>query len=185
MAATHLSGKQVAGVGVGLLVAIVLASWFLAPLLDQLPINWNYVPIVALFGAFGYAAYPRRGVAFASHVVLSVVMVATVWAQLGAQGYAWPWLILGAVVSGLFIEIWVAFLPRIKGNLAAEGWKREALWLSIMAAVGSSLFLWVVSQGIISIDLIRLIVGAVLGGVGWFVGDLVQQSMLYRRSRFS
>ncbi len=182
MAATHLSYKQVAALGAGLLLGIVAATWLLAPLLDRLPFNWNYVPIVAVFGALGYAAYPRRGVAFLSHAVLSSVLVATVWAQLGAQGYGWTWLLFGALASGVFMEIWVAFLPRIKGNLGADGWKREVAWVSIMATVGASLFLWVVSRGIISIDIIRLLMGLALGCAGWFIGDLVQQFLLYRRS---
>jgi serine/threonine protein kinase len=182
IAATHLSMKQAAGLGVGLLIAIVLATWLMAPILARLPVNWNYVPIIALFGALGYSAYPRRGVAFFSHAIMSTVMVITIWAQLGSQGYAWSWLFLAAVASGAVMEIWVSFLPRVKGDLGAQGWKRELAWISIMAAIGSSLFLWIVSQGIISIHIVRIVMGAVLGGIGWFVGDLIQQYLLYRRS---
>jgi uncharacterized membrane protein YesL len=188
MAATQLTGKQMALLAGALIVGLVLATIVLAPFLDELPINWNNVPIVAIFGALGYAAYPKRGIAFLSHVLLSTILVATLWLRLGDQGYSWAALALAAVVSGLFMELWVAFLPKIRGDRGQEGWKREALWLAIMAMIGSALFMGLTTNWLTGLGVVQWIMGAILGVVGWFLGDILQQYLLYKRTglhRFS
>ncbi len=83
MVATQLSGKQVALIGGLAVVMLVLATWLLAPWLDKIPFDWNKVPIVAIFAALGYAAYPKRLTAFICQVFFSIAFVATVWMTLG------------------------------------------------------------------------------------------------------
>lgn len=180
-ATAGLSAGQMAALGAVALILIVAVTWLLAPVLDEIPINWNKVPIIAIFGAFGYSAYPRRGVAFISHALLSSALVVAIWAKLGSQGYDLAWLAIGAIVSGGFMELWVAFLPKIKGRKGDEAWLREVAWVAVMAVVGTEIFLALVSQGAIVLDPVRFLLSATLGVVGWFLGDLLKQTMAYRR----
>jgi serine/threonine protein kinase len=180
-ATAGMSTGQMVMLGAAALILIVVVTWLLAPILDAVPINWNKVPIIAIFGALGYSAYPRRGVAFLSHTVLSSALVIAIWAKLGSQGYDWTWLAIGALVSGAFMELWVAFLPKIKGRLADEAWQREVVWIALMAVLGTDIFFGLVSQGAIVLDPVRFLLSATLGVVGWFLGDLLKQAMVYRR----
>jgi hypothetical protein len=180
MAARQITAGQFAAMAGGTLVLLILAAWLLTPLLDELDFNWNNVPIVALFGALAHAAYPRRGVVFLGHALFSLVLVGTVWLRAGSQGYAWPSLLLAALISGAVMEVWVYFLPRIKRGGSTDAWQREVSWLAGMAAIGAILFYWIVSLGSIGVDLVRPLAAAILGAVGWFLGDLVQQSIVHR-----
>jgi serine/threonine-protein kinase len=179
----QLSGRQMAALMGGAVILIVMAATLLADTLDELDFNWNNIPLMALFGVLGYAAYPRRGAAFLANGLLASALVAAVWLQVPPP-YSWWMLPLAVLISGIFMEIWVAFMPRIKGALGAEAWKREALWLALMAGIGSTLFNYTISSGSIGVDPLRFLAGAILGVVGWFLGDLLQQFMLQRPSGF-
>ncbi|MBN1146995.1 MAG: serine/threonine protein kinase [Anaerolineales bacterium] len=195
VAAAQLSGRQLAALTAGALVLIVMLVVLFAPLLDDLPFDFNQVPIIAIFGALGYSAYPRRGVAFASHALLSTVMVATIWLTLGwSQGYQWIDLLVAALLSGAFMELWVSLLPLVKGgarNRDATGrrekreddvWLREAGWMAVMAVFGTVLFFGLVTQWTTGFIPIQWFLSAVFGVLGWFLGDLIQQYLLYRRA---
>ncbi len=181
-AASQLNARQMVLVLAALALALVLGVWIFTPVLNALSVNWNNFPLVGLFGALGYAAYPRRGVTFASHVILSIVLVGAIWLRLPYQSYGALWLFLAAVISGAVMEAWVAFLPRLKRGQAAESWRKELIWLSLMEAIGAPLFLIVVSRGIIEPNLMMLLVALILGAAGWFLGDLTQQYLLYKRA---
>ncbi len=182
MVATQLSGRQVALIGGLAVVVLVLATWLLAPWLDKIPFDWNQVPIVAIFAALGYAAYPKRLTAFISQIFFSTAFVATVWLALGTQGYQWVSLFLGALASAIYMEVWVAVLPRIRGGRGGEAWLREAVWLALMEIVGTLLFFGVVSGWRTGLDPIQWLLSALFGVAGWFVGDFLQQYLLYRRT---
>jgi serine/threonine protein kinase len=182
MAAAQLSAKQIALLALGLLVGIIILTWLLAPVLDSMPIDWNRVPVIALFGALGFAAYPKRGVAFTSHALLSTVLVATIWTTLGSQGYEWLDLFLAAFLSGALMEIWVAFLPRIKGDEAEDAWLREAGWLGAMALIGTTLFIGLSTEWATGLHPEQWFLSFAFGVAGWFAGDLLQQTMLYKRT---
>jgi len=182
MAAAQLSGRQIALLAMGLLIGIIFLTWLLAPFLDSLPIDWNRVPVIAIFGALGYAAYPKRGVAFTSHALLSTVLVATIWTTLGSQGYEWLDLFLAAFLSGAFMELWVAFLPRIKGDEAEDAWLREAGWLGAMALIGTILFIGLSTEWATGLHPEQWFLSFAFGVLGWFAGDLLQQTMLYKRT---
>jgi tRNA A-37 threonylcarbamoyl transferase component Bud32 len=180
--AKQLSGWQLAALVGGAVVALIIGTILLTPVLEELPFQWNNVPIFAIFGALGYAAYPKRGAAFASHVLFSTILVTTVWMQLGSQGYSWSSLALGVLLSGAFMEIWVAFLPKIRGERGKEAWMRELLWLAVMAVIGSVLFLGVITNWISGRNPVQWLASAILGGVGWFLGDLLQQYLMQRQT---
>ena len=179
----QLSSRQIALLVGGMAVLLVLGAWLLAPILEGAPINWNRIPIIGLFGALGYAASPRRGIAFGSHVLFTLLLAATVWLRLGPQGYTWGALITGALVSGAVMELWVFFLPKVKENLPdSSAWKVEIAWMAVMAAMGAALFFVITTRGASGIDLFQWVAAALFGAIGWFLGDLLQQYLLYRRT---
>ena len=182
MVATQVSGRQLLVLAVVAMVVLVAGTFLLSPLLKEAPVNWNNVPIVAVFGALGYAAYPKRGAAFTSHVLLSIILVVTIWLRLGSQGYSWGSLFLGALVSGAFMELWVAFLPKVKGSQGSEAWVRELSWMAVMAVVGTILFLGLVTDWVTGLNPWQWLVSAGLGAAGWFLGDLLQQYLLHRQT---
>ena len=182
MAAAQLSGTQLAFLTAFALVMVITLTWLLAPILDDMEFDWNKVPIVALFGALGYAAYPKRGVAFVSHALLSTVLVATIWATVGSQGFQWTDLLLAALLSGVFMEVWVAFLPKLKGDRGSDAWLLEVIWIAAMAMIGTVIFFGLATQWITGFDPLQWFLGAVFGAVGWFLGDLVQQFLLYKQT---
>lgn len=186
MAATQLTGKQLAFIGAGIVLALVIMAWLLTPVLDESSFNWNNIPVIALFGALGYAAYPKRGIAFASHGILSSILTATIWARLGnSQGYSWLDLILAVLVSGAFMEGWLYFLPKVRGDRGSEAWPREMAWLAGMEVIGTALFMGIVTGWITGFNPVQWLVSAVLGAIGWFVGDTLQQYLLYKKTGLS
>lgn len=182
MAAIQLSAWQVAAIAAVLAVVLVAATWVLSPILDDINFEWNIVPVVALFGAFGYAAYPKRGSVFIAHTVLTTAMVGTLLVRLGSQGYTWGEYALAVLVSGAVMEIWAAFLPYVKGKTGKEAWIRELVWLSIMEIIGMILFLGLLRGWETALNPMMWGFSALFGGIGWFLGDLIQQYVLYRKT---
>ena len=183
IAAAKLSPWKLALSLVGGLVVLVVATWLLTPLLARLPIDWNEFPIMAVFGALGYAAYPKRGVVFVSHAVLTTSIVLTINARLG-RGYPLLNLFLAVLLSSIFMELWVAFLPRIKGRLGVEGWRRELLWLAGMEVLGMIIFFVTISNFIFGLNPIGWFFSALFGVIGWFLGDLLNQYLTFRQTGF-
>jgi serine/threonine-protein kinase len=184
MAASQLSGRQVAFLTAGLFIAIVILTWTLTSVLSQITaIWWNFIPIMAIFGPLGYAAYPKRGSAALSHGGMSFILVAVIWLRLGdTQSYTWVGLILATLLSAAFVELWAWFLPKIKGRLGDEGWRREAAWLAGMAVFGTAIFMGVTTAGVSGFHPIQWLISAILGSIGWFIGDFTKQSLLHRKS---
>ena len=98
------------------------------------------------------------------------------------QGYDWTNLLLAAFISGLFMEVWAAFTTRIKGSRGEDAWMLEMGWMIGMAMIGTVLFLGIATQWVIGLDPLQWLLSAVFGGIGWFLGDLARQSILYRRT---
>jgi hypothetical protein len=184
MAAAQLSAGQLVGLGLGVTLAIVGAAWILAPLLSSIAMDWNVIPLTAVFGAFGYAALPRRGSTFIAHTVLSAALTLTINARLG-----WPILYTGSdllvsiLVSGSLMEIWSIFTGRFKSS-TGDAWKREAAWLAAMAMIGTIVMFGLLFDWLYLFNILQWIVAALLGLGGWFFGDLIQQTLLFRRTGF-
>ena len=182
MAAAQLSAAQLALLVSGLLFGIVVMTWLLAPILDDLNVNWNNVPLMAIFGALGYAAYPKRAAAFIAHCVLTTAMVATVWARVGEQSFTVGKLIFAVITSGLFMEFWLVFIGFIRGKEGKDAWMREAVWLVGMSVIGMALFFGIVTNLRSGYHPLQLLFAALFGGVGWFLGDLIQQYFVFRKT---
>ncbi|HPH94825.1 MAG TPA: protein kinase [Anaerolineaceae bacterium] len=175
LAAAHLSTPQLLGLGAAILVILVGLAWFLSPVLSRMSIDWNSVPIVALFGALGYAAYPKRGIAFVSHTLFTTILVITIWTRLNQTYYSFTDLLVAAVASGVLMEAWVFFLPIIKGK--KDAWLLEAFWLGVMAMLGTVLFFGLLTNWYYLGYAVQWILGFVFGLAGWFVGDLLRQAL--------
>jgi hypothetical protein len=185
LAASQLSTNQLMLLSGGLVLTIVIATWVLTPILNSIRIDWNIVPLTALFGAFGYAALPRRGSAAGAHILLGGALTLTINVRLGWTGtYTGPDLFWGLVVSGLAMEVWVTFLNRIKGRNLDEAWKREIGWLAAMATLGTIILFGLLFDGLYFRNILQWIMAGLLGAAGWFLGDLIQQTILYRRTGF-
>jgi serine/threonine protein kinase len=185
MAAARLSSRQMALIVGGAALFIVVLAMLLTRPLAELGYNWNTIPIMAIFGAIGYAAYPRRGSAFISNTLLTIAMVAAIWTRLDYVPYPWATLFLGAILSGIFMEVWVTFLPRIKGpGSSSETWPRELVWLIGMAVIGTSLFLGFTTGWKEGLRPVQWVICAILGALGWFLGDMFQQYLLYKQTGF-
>jgi len=183
-AAAQMDKRRLAVLIVAIIAAIVIATWILAPLLSKTQIYWNQVPVIAVFGALGYTAFPKRGIAFLSHTLLTLSLVVTVWARLGYQGYEWRALFGAVLVSGAFIEAWVSLLPLIKRGRGDDGWVREVIWLAIMEVLATVLFFGIVTGWKSGLEPIQWLLSVVFGVIGWFMGDILNQYMLFRQVGF-
>lgn len=177
-AAQKLSPAQLAG-GLGVLVlGTIILLWVLTPILVKMPVLWNSIPLIALIAPVAFAAVPRRGIAFIAHTTLALVGGLTVWARLdGGTGTAGS-LILGAVLSGVFIEVWLSFLDKIKSSATSDPWLREMGWLALMEVIATSLLYSLAFQT--GLDVLLWFGAALVACVGWFVGDLVRQYLKQR-----
>jgi len=183
-AATQLSPWQIIAITVLVIIVLVGATALLAVPLDNLAIDWNLVPIMAFFGAFGYAAYPKRGMVFLSHTVLTSALVGTIALRIGSQGYSWQDYALAIGVSGIVMELWTALLPLVERFTSIQAWVRELIWLILMEIIGMIIFFGLLGGWEVSLNPLMWGFSALFGGIGWFLGDLIQQFILYRRTGF-
>jgi len=182
--ASQLSTWQLILVALLFVALLIFGTWILAPVLADLDFNWNTIPIMALFGAFGYAAYPKRGAVFLSHLLLTSALVATISLRLGSQGYDWQTYTLAVVLSGIAMEIWVSFLPLIKGSTNHESWGRELIWLGLMEIIGMILFFAILMGWETALTPLMWGISALFSGIGWFIGDLIRQYLLNRKTGY-
>ena len=113
----------------------------------------------------------------------TIALVATIWARTG-QGYTFWILLLAGVLSGLIMEAWVFFLPKLKGERGTEAWLRELIWLALMAVIGTITFFVTVSTFRLGLSPLSWFFAAVFGAAGWFIGDLFNQYITFRQTGF-
>ena len=92
----------------------------------------------------------------------------------------------GALLSALLIEGLIALLPRITGHRSPDApgvWLRELLWLALTTTLGF-LLLSTLSIGTLFYltNPLSWFLAALLGGLGWFIGDLIYSYNDLRRS---
>jgi len=181
LAAVQLSSRQLAAALTGIILTIVAAAWILTPVMRRMPIDWNLFPIFAVFGPLGFAAYPKRGMAILAHGILTATLLLTISARLG-DGFSLEATALAILASGIFLEGWLFFLPKIKGQGGQDAWRRELAWYASMGAPAVLLFYYLLARGLIGMNPLAWIFGAGFSGLGWFLGDLVNQWLLYRQT---
>jgi serine/threonine-protein kinase len=179
-AAQKLTPAQLAG-GLGvLLLGTIILLWVLTPILVQMPVLWNSIPLIALIAPVAFAAVPRRGIAFIAHTTLALAGGLTVWARLESGMGMLGNLILGAVLSGVFIEVWLSFLDKIKSSATSDPWQREMGWMALMQVVSTALLYGLAFEMSRMFDVLLWLGAAAVACVGWFVGDLVRQYLKQR-----
>lgn len=177
-AAVRLSDRQLAGILAGLVIIATAGVWFGTPLWRVSALVWDNLPLIGLMGALVYAATRRPWGAAIAHTGIALVGGFVLWQRLGGM-YSGRYgaLFLGAVGSGLLIRGWLALLPRIKQQREAP-W-REAGWLALMEVLAVA-----VLYGTVHISELQRpgqwLGAAVMGGIGWFVGDVVHQYLVLR-----
>jgi hypothetical protein len=192
LAMNRVGWGSIAGLAAGGIVLLIITAALLAFVLSNVDFNWNQVPVIAIFGSFGYAAFPRRGAAFLSHFFLTTIFVSIVWILMSSQGYTWASLLLAALISAVFMEVWTWILRRLAAARSGVGWLYEAVWIVLMAVIGTTIFYAILTdkvsllmQSPFSADqplsLLFILNSAILGLFGWFLGDLIHQSILLRR----
>ncbi len=183
IAATRLSGTQLALIAAAVVIAIGLLTFVLAEPLNRLDFDWNNVLVMAMFGSLGYSAYPKRGMAFISQALLSSLIVVVLWFRIGDQDYEIFNLAAGALLSGALMEGWVALLPRVKAGAGENVWIREAVWLTLMAVFGTALFIGLTTEWrVTGLQPLQILFSAAFGLLGWFLGDLFNQYQTFRRA---
>lgn len=178
--AAQLSSKQLALILGSAVIATVAGMWWLTPILRQYPLIWNYVPLISLVAPLAHAAVPRHWVASVSHVILTLAGSLTIHLRSGGSYSYYDGVVLGALLSGGFIEIWLMLLGRIKGLTGWEEWKTELAWYCGMAVVATGLLYELAfSYGLV----FWLWLGAAgMGALGWFLGDLIHQYLNMRQT---
>jgi len=171
-------------IAVGVLVILVaLGIWVLAPIIAQdFPIiayNW---PAFVIIGPTAYAAARRRGAAIVTHIPITLVGWLTWWTRSGyVPNSYWP-LLAGTIISGLAIEAGLYCLPKVRGKAGDEAWKREVAWFALLG-IAAAISFYVFSEGVAYSMRPGMWLGAaVLGALGWFLGDLVQQWLFLRQT---
>lgn len=181
MAAVKLHPAQLATALLAIVGFIVVAAWLLAPALRASGFDWNLVPIFAVFGPLGFAAYPKRGMAILSHSVLTSTLVWTISARLD-MWFTIEATLLAVLASGALMEFWLLLLPKIKGPGGQEAWKREVAWYGMMGIPAMFVFYLLLGGGAVGMNPLGWLIGGGLCAAGWFLGDLIYQGLLYRQT---
>lgn len=184
-AVAQLSNLQLAMAGAGVLLAVAAALWFGTPILSQDSAIWNSIPLVAIVAPLIYSAARRPYAAPIGHVVFSMVGAIITSARLFdgdlAQGRLDLTLLTAFICAGL-IEFFTRRLPKVRGKHQDEAWQRELVWLSLMAISVSVLMIGVVWSWDFGLNPLLWISAAMLGALGWFIGDSIQQWLLFKQT---
>lgn len=182
MAAAGLSNTQLAlGLG-GLLVLIVPGIWLLAEPISQVGFLWDNLQLLAAVAPLVYAATQRRWIAGPAHALVTGIGGLTLRARLGYSMQQANVLIAGALVSGLVVEGYVWLLSRLTDTNRFEDWKKEAVCLAFMGALGAVLASGIAASPDYFLKVGVWIGGLILGAVGWFLGDMAQQYLYLKQT---
>jgi len=154
------------------------AIWLLTPILVKVPLFWHNVEFSAMIGALAYTATRRRGAAGIAQAVIATTGGIVTQNRLGYMPEAAVAGIGAALLCGGFVELWLRALDPKKDSSVV--WVHELLWLIPMAIIAATLVR--LPYGLnYAVNIVLVITSAVLGGLGWFCGDLVQQTLYYRQ----
>jgi hypothetical protein len=174
----------------GLIGLVILGVWGLAPAIQHnFPALWDNIPTFVIAAPMAYAAIRKRWAAMAAHIPITVAFWLTLWVRMGYALQPQP-LMLSAIFSGLLLEAGFYFMPQ-EPLLAEENWRREVAWftgITIATVILFYLSLALLAEGYASLAYYRrpgIWVGAgMLGLLGWFLGDLIQQWLKMRNIIF-
>jgi serine/threonine-protein kinase len=180
MAVAQLSPRQLlALLSAGLLLVVVFLV-LIVPVMVRTEL-WGAVDGIALIAPLAYAMARRRSAAFISQVSVAVVGGLAVNWILHYPNFSLIPLLAAAVASGVFVELWLLPLPMWVVRNPTGKWWLELLWLAAMAALATPLLRAIVYGPNSVLNPVFWFSSALLGCVGWFVGDLVRQYVIRRR----
>lgn len=181
-AATRLDDRQLALIVAGLVLLAAIIVWFGSPIWRQFTVVWDNLPLIGLAGAATYAATRRPWGAAIAHTLVAFVGGSVLWRRVGIYGGRYGALFVGAVASGLFIRAWLELIEgRIQSAQEENPW-HEAGWLALMTMLAVAILYGAVS--IYELQRVGQWFGAaVIGGLGWFLGDIVHQFLALRAAR--
>lgn len=168
------SNQQLIMAGIVVLAVILGGVWLITPII-QGTWFWHYVPSITILAPAIFAATRRRGMAGIGQAVAATLAGSVTWYRAGINGN-YGALFLGALVSAGGIEAVLYFLPKITAGMKRDDpgtWKREAAWLGLTAMVGYILLFGITFSLSAAFRFVSLLFAFLLGGVGWFVGDLI------------
>jgi serine/threonine protein kinase len=177
------SNQQLMMAGVALLAVILAGVWLITPII-QGTWFWHYVPTIAILAPVIFAATRRRGLAGIGQASAAFLAGALTWYRAEVNG-DYAALFIGALISAGAIEVVLYFLPKITAGMKRDDpgtWKREAAWLGLTAVVGYILLFWITFNFSVAFRFISLFFAFLLGGIGWFVGDLIYTAWETKRS---
>ena len=183
MAFARLSNTQLALALGALFVLAAAALWLGTPLLMNIPEIWNNLPSIAIIAPLVYTATQRRWVASIAQIAFSLMGAVITGSQRFTNSADWklPETLLAALVAALLIEGFVRQLPKVRGQRRDEAWLRELAWLDVMAICVSALMLlpWSINY---VLNPVMWIGAIVMGSLGWFAGDSVQQYLYLKQT---
>jgi len=141
---------------------------------------WNNIPVVSLAAPLVYAAVPRRWVASITHACLAIAGGSTIIIRLSMANEFLFRLFIGAVLSAGFIEIWLRNVDRVRGEKGENAWKRELAWFCSMSVIATALLYQITFRR--GLNLWLLLGASLIGALGWFIGDLIKEYLLLRKS---
>jgi tRNA A-37 threonylcarbamoyl transferase component Bud32 len=183
MAVATLSNRQLAVVLSGLVLLVVLGVWVLAPIIQRdIPVIFNNVPLFMIAGPMAYAAIRRRWVAFAAQVTVTLAGWLTWWLRTGLMPGSYASFLLATIACGLVVEAGMYFLPRVRGAGGGDAWQREIGWFAVVTAFAAFVFYNLMPGELILMRLGLWIGASLVGALGWFLGDLIQQWLYLRKA---
>ncbi len=181
--ASAYTTRQLLTAGGSLLLTLLVVLWLVTPYLINTWL-WSNVPTIAIIAPLAYAATRRRWAAAIAHFSVGFIGGIITWSQLDYATNSAN-LLIGAVASALVIEGMIMLLPKIMGSLRRDdpgAWQREAAWLGFTAIIGHIIFAVISSYMSFAINGVAWISAFLLGGLGWFVGDLIQGYLFLKQT---
>jgi hypothetical protein len=175
----ELSNAQLAAAAVILLALVIAGAWFLAPVLVNYSLIWNNVDFIAIVAPLVFAAARRRYVTGAAHTLVAAVGSASVWLSVHHRAPL-ERIVIVALLTGIFVEGWLWLLDRVKGR-TLDAWQREVAWLALMAVIATTALRVLIADPTYGLQVGLWIISALLGGLGWFIGDLIQQYLFLKQ----
>ena len=175
----RMSNTQLALLGLALVAVFAVGAYLLTPLMT-LDVALA-LPLYLMAGPLAYAASQRRGTAFAAHVLVTGVVwfIAQRTAKIAIGDDLWLF-VAGLLASGVVMEA----LLLLHKNKPSTPWWQDCLWLAAVTAVGG-----LVALGIPTLfgegTWLRIWLpfsAALIGALGWFLGDLYHQRVLLKQS---
>lgn len=185
MAAAQLSNTQLVATILAVLVVVAAALWFGTPILMQYPVIWNNIASIAIVAPLIYTAVRRPFIAPIGHTAFSILGVIITGARVFENDPS-QWRVeltlVAALMSAAVIETFTRLLPKVRGKIQDEAWQRELAWLCLMALLVSTLMVGLVWGWGFGLNPIMWISSIGLGALGWFIGDSIQQWLLFKQT---